>query len=204
MLQKLLLEVFNRLFALLFLIISLPLWAVISLAIKLDSKGPVFFCQKRYGYRGKIFTCLKFRTMRTDAPPNVAKIDLVDRDKLLTKIGRKLSKLCLDELPQLVNILIGDMVLVGWRPVPITELEVHKLRQEKGIYHFRPGITGFTQTEQDRAGVFFKPDKQVAHDYFYVENWSPWFDTKIIFSTVIFSVLSGKHSLQHPITIKDT
>jgi O-antigen biosynthesis protein WbqP len=186
--------IFNGLFALIFLIIACPLFLIIAIVIKLDSKGPIFFCQKRFGYKGRIFTCFKFRTMKVDAPPNFSKKEMAKRaNKDITKVGRILRIWGLDELPQLINILFGQMVLIGWRPSPLSIIEVCELRQKNQIYQIKPGLTGWAQVQQDLAGYIFTPIEQVAHDKFYLINQSLWLDIKIIFLTFKV-ILSGRHS----------
>jgi O-antigen biosynthesis protein WbqP len=198
MLYRFFSEIFNRFFALILLIFISPFFVVIiPLVIKLDSGGPVFFRQKRYGYKGKEFKCLKFRTMCIHAPSNLSKEKMAEQaEQMTTSAGKVLRVLGLDELPQLVNILLGDMVFIGPRPVPVSETKVHELRQAKGIYQLKPGLTGWAQIRQDVVKKGFTPAEQVMHDKFYLENQSLWLDIKIIFLTP-WLLLSGKHSPRH-------
>jgi exopolysaccharide biosynthesis polyprenyl glycosylphosphotransferase len=173
-----------------FLLIALsPTLFVIPLLIKLDSSGPVFYISRRIGKRGRVFPCCKFRTMVANADllkPTLAALNERDgilfkitKDPRLTRIGRTLRKFSLDELPQLFNVLCGDMSLVGPRPPLLTEVSQYELA------HFRrlevlPGITGLWQVHARQDPSF---DRYVALDLAYVENWSFWLDLKILVKT---------------------
>lgn len=126
------------------LVLAVPL-CVIALLIKTDSEGPVIFKQDRMGKDGKIFTIYKFRTMRMTAPKEMAARVFCDSEQYITRIGAFLRRTSIDELPQLYNILIGDMSLVGYRPVCLTEEHLNALRMEYGVFRARPGITGLAQ-----------------------------------------------------------
>lgn len=167
-----------------------PLVFVIALAIKLDSPGPVIFSQTRIGKGGRSFTCYKFRTMRIGAEQEKAKLaDLnesqgalfkIKNDPRKTRMGKLLRRISLDELPQLYNILKGDMSLVGPRP-PLPEevsqyMEWHKKRLETW-----PGLTGLPQVS-GRSNLTF--DEMCLLDIYYIENWSPALDTKIVLRTI--------------------
>ena len=136
------LDIFLSLLAL--AVLWLPL-LVIAVAIRIDSPGPAIFRQKRMGKDGKIFTILKFRTMRTTAPSEVSACAFTDADRYITKIGAFLRRTSIDELPQLWNVLIGDMSIVGYRPLCLTEETVNNRRRELGVFSLRPGITGWAQ-----------------------------------------------------------
>ncbi len=127
---------------LLFLYVPMLLIAVL---IRLTSRGSVIFRQERVGAGGKIFVCYKFRTMRPDAPPSLSTSEFGNADEYITAIGRFLRKTSLDELPQLFNVLGGDMSIVGPRPLIPAEREMHARRAELGVYSVRPGITGLAQ-----------------------------------------------------------
>lgn len=176
--------------ALIGLVVAAPLMLLIALAIRLDSPGPVIFSQTRIGKGGRPFTCYKFRTMHLGAEKE--KTNLTDRneaqgalfkirnDPRLTRVGRVLRRLSLDELSQLYNILKGDMSLVGPRP-PLPEevneyLEWHKKRLETW-----PGLTGLPQVS-GRSNLTF--DEMCLLDIYYIENWSPALDTKIVLQTI--------------------
>ncbi len=179
-------RVFKRFFdfvlALFALIIIWPVMLILAVWIKLDSKGPVIFKQSRVGLHGKLFRIYKFRTMRTDAPHEMATRDLENPYSYITKSGNFLRKTSLDELPQLLNVLKGDMSLVGPRPLIENEGgDIHKLRMDAGVYTVRPGMTGWAQVN-GRDNV---PDEEkAAYDREYAEKLSFGFDIKIIFKTI--------------------
>ncbi len=164
------------------LLIIWPVMLALAIWIKLDSKGPVIFKQSRVGMNGRLFRIYKFRTMRTDAPHETATRDLEDPYRFITKSGNFLRKTSLDELPQLFNVLIGDMSLVGPRPLIENEGgDIHKLRMDAGVYAVRPGMTGWAQVN-GRDNV---PDEEkAAYDSEYADKMSFGFDLKIIFKTV--------------------
>lgn len=166
-----------------------PIMAVI---IKLDSKGPVFFIQKRNGLNYKVFNCFKFRSMVIN---NQDDMDLaLKNDIQITKIGQFIRKTSIDELPQFFNVLWGDMSVVGPRPHPISHNDKYALMTDNFmVRHFvKPGITGLAQTKGYRGEVETEEDivNRVKYDIFYLENWSILLDIEIIFKT-IFNVLKG-------------
>lgn len=175
------------------LLLALPM-IIISIWIKCDSKGPVFFKQKRIGKGGKEFNCLKFRTMYTSAPRNSATAELKDSKKHITRSGRILRKLSLDELPQFICTFIGTMSIIGYRPILPNEVECNSLRERLGVFTVRPGISGFTQIHgRDKV----TPKNKAIMDAYYVKNASLWLDFKLVFSTVAFvlgqkDVVEGK------------
>ena len=136
----------------------LPLFVIVAILIKLDSEGSVIFSQNRVGKNGNLFKVYKFRTMKTNAPHEMATANLTDPYAHITRVGRILRKTSIDELPQLFNVLRGDMSLVGPRPLIMSESDVHKLRMREGVYDVRPGVTGWAQVIrhdhfcQDRFG----------------------------------------------------
>jgi len=141
------------------LLVSSPLWLVIPLAIKLEDSGPVFFLQARVGLNGRVFKALKFRSMRPDAEALTGPVQAAENDPRVTRVGRVLRATAMDELPQLVNILVGDMSFVGPRPLRPGELEVRgdgqvtPLSEIPGYqerHSIRPGLTGLTQVYAPR------------------------------------------------------
>ena len=130
-------------FILLFLL-ALPM-LIIWIAVRIDSEGGGIFRQERIGRDGKPFVCYKFRTMYQSAPHNCPSARLDCPQRYITRVGRVLRRTSLDELPQLYNVLLGDMSLVGPRPLIAEEREVHRMRAENGSYRLRPGITGLSQ-----------------------------------------------------------
>ena len=169
------------------IVLALPM-LVIAIAIKLDSKGPVFFKQKRVGYRKTHFNILKFRTMRTDTPHDAPTHELSDPKKWITKVGGFLRKTSLDELPQLWNVLVGEMSLVGPRPLIPKEAGVHRIRAVLGAASVRPGITGLAQT----AGRNERSDLEKAFlDGIYASDVSFGLDLRVLGRTVS-TVLGGR------------
>ena len=154
---------------------------VIAVLIKITDGGPVIFRQNRIGLNGKRFVCYKFRTMRCDAPKNMSTKDFVNAGEYITPIGAFLRRTSLDELPQLFNVLAGDMSLVGPRPLIPNEKEMHALRKKFGVYNTRPGITGLAQVcGRDKLDDIRKAEC----DAIYVSNMCFICDLRIIFSTV--------------------
>lgn len=128
----------------LLMLLALPM-GVIALLVGVSSRGGILFRQTRIGRDGVPFTCYKFRTMRRHAPPNRPTADFPDAARYITPVGRFLRKSSLDELPQLYNVLRGDMSLVGPRPLIGEEGEIHRMREAFGVYRVRPGMTGLAQ-----------------------------------------------------------
>ncbi len=160
---------------------ALPM-AIISLIISADSKGCAIFSQRRVGLDGKLFNVYKFRTMYTFTPSETATSDLHDPYRYITRVGAFLRRTSLDELPQLFNVLKGDMSLVGPRPLIAREHEIHYLRKKANVYTVRPGITGWAQINgRDDVSVYEK----VRLDAEYVDNRSLWFDLCILVKTVL-------------------
>ena len=167
----------DLLFSILLLIfLALPM-TVIALAVAFTSRGGVLFRQTRIGRDGAPFTCLKFRTMVKEAPPNRPSAEFSDAAQYITPVGRFLRKTSLDELPQLWNVLRGDMSLVGPRPLIGEEREIHRVRSEHGVYRVRPGMTGLAQVHgRDRLGN----SEKAAYDIRYVNNLSLREDLRIV------------------------
>ncbi len=155
-----------------------PVFPFIALMIKMDSSGPVIFVQNRLGRMGKIFKIYKFRTMtnRTNREENR---EVMDNDPEVTRIGYWLRRYKIDELPQLVNVLKGDMSLVGPRPALVNQLKDYDSRVLKRL-HVRPGLTGWAQVNGNR---YLPWAKRWEFDVWYVEHCSFWLDLKIIFLT---------------------
>ena len=180
---------FKRFFDILISFISIfafsPFLLIIAIAIKIDSRGPVFFKQKRYGRNKKPFNILKFRSMRVEAPKSVPTYGLVDSDKYITKLGNFLRKTSLDELPQIFNIFVGQMSFIGPRPVILEEVDLIEERDKYGANALRPGLTGWAQINgRDELGYVIK----AKYDGEYVKKISLWFDIKCLFGT-FFKVL---------------
>ena len=174
---KRILDVF---FATLLLILCLPVFAVVALAIVVTSRGPVFFRQERMGRYGKTILVFKFRSMSCNAP-NVATCKLHNPDQYITSVGRFLRVTSLDELPQLINILRGDMSFVGPRPLILAERGIHIGRMQKGVYCLRPGLTGLAQVSgRDLVTV----TQKVKLDEEYLHRFCMKLDWQIIFRTI--------------------
>jgi len=180
------------------LFLLFPLMVILSLLVKLSSKGPILFRQPRVGYRGRIFTFLKFRTMREDSDANVHKqyvqrfisgqaevsgpapVYKIKDDPRVTRIGKFLRRASLDELPQFWNVLVGDMSLVGPRPPIPYEVECYDVWHRRRILEVKPGITGLWQVRGRSRTTF---NDMVRLDLQYAKSWSIWLDLKILFAT---------------------
>jgi exopolysaccharide biosynthesis polyprenyl glycosylphosphotransferase len=194
-------RIFDITVAALALILLSPLWVLMALLIKLDSKGPVLYKQERVGMDGRIFLFLKFRTMRTDADDRAHReyqrryiegrpdtnlgdsrrpVYKLHDDPRVTRTGRWLRRTSLDELPQLLNVLRGDMSVVGPRPPIPYEVEAYALWHRKRL-DMKPGMTGLWQVSGRNRLSF---DEMVRLDLFYIENWSLWLDLKIMLRTL--------------------
>lgn len=173
-------RLFDIVFSLLgLLILAIPI-VLIALVIMADSPGKPIFHQKRMGKDGKVFTILKFRTMDRCAPRDAA-TNSIDPEKYTTRVGGFLRLHSLDELPQLWNVLRGDMSFVGYRPVCLTERRLNQLRAEYGILTTKPGITGYAQVN-GRDNV--TTDEKVRLDLYYVEHQSILLDLHCLLKTV--------------------
>ena len=161
-------------------VLSIPM-AIVALVIYIDDPGNVIFSQYRVGRYGKRFKLYKFRTMRLDTPKYLATKELADPKKYITRVGRFFRKTSLDELPQLVNVLKGDMSLVGPRPLISDEYEIHDMRMRFGVYNIRPGVTGLAQIN---GRDLVSPADKVHWDVRYLENFGPMLDLKILLATI--------------------
>ena len=176
------------LFSVILIIFLIPLMLIISVAIVLDSRGGAIFKQNRMGRNGKAFVCYKFRTMRVDAPHSIPAKELANCERYVTRVGKILRRSSMDELPQLFNVLKGEMSLVGPRPLICEECEVHKIREAAGIYLLRPGITGLAQI---KGRNLLCDSEKIENDKLYLDNVGMRLDAKIVFMT-IGCVLVGK------------
>ncbi len=172
----------------LMLLVLSPVFLVLTIAVKLDSKGPVIFRQDRVGKDGKTFTCLKFRSMYTEAPHDLATSLLLDASSYLTRVGRFMRKLSLDELPQIWCVFIGKMSFIGYRPLILNESGCNDMRRRLGVFSMRPGISGYAQVS-GRDDLYYK--NKAILDAEYVKNASIWFDIFLLFSTILV-VFNGK------------
>jgi exopolysaccharide biosynthesis polyprenyl glycosylphosphotransferase len=202
---RILKRTFDLVVAALAIVMLLPLWLLIALFIKLDSKGPVFYTQERVGMDGRLFLLYKFRTMKAGADPELhreyQKAFIAGRaeanigndnkptykllaDPRITRIGRLLRRTSLDEVPQLLNVLLSDMSIVGPRPPIPYEVEAYELWHRKRL-DMKPGLTGLWQVSGRNRLPF---EEMVRLDLFYIENWSLLLDLKIILRTVLVMI----------------
>nr|WIF88107.1 sugar transferase [Acholeplasma laidlawii] len=174
--------------SLLGLIILSPLFLLLVIMIKLDSKGPILFKQKRVGRHKKHFNILKFRTMRIDTPKDTPTHLLKNPEQWITKVGRFLRKTSLDELPQIINILKGDMSIIGPRPALWNQYDLIEERDKYDCHSLYPGLTGYAQIHgRDELSIIEK----AKLDGYYVKHMSLWLDIKIFFGT-IFSIFKSE------------
>ena len=189
---------FDIILSLIGLVILLPIFLIIAIIIKIDSKGPVFFKHKRIGKNGKTIGVYKFRSMVINAEELIKKFTpeqkaeyeknfKLDNDPRITKVGKVLRKTSLDELPQLINILIGNMSIVGPRPIVTGEIDKYGDQKDKFL-SMTPGLTGYWQAS-GRSDVEY--DERIEMELYYIDHCSLWLDIKIIFKTFI-AVLKRK------------
>jgi Undecaprenyl-phosphate glucose phosphotransferase len=190
MIIKRVMDIFISLFG---IIITSPLIFIISSLIKLTSKGPVFYRQERMGLDGRTFEMLKFRSMRMNAEESTGAVWAIRGDKRRTKFGRLLRKTSLDELPQFINVLKGEMSLIGPRPErPVFVKEFKKNVPKYMLRHkMKAGMTGWAQINGWRGNTSIK--KRIEHDLYYIENWTIMFDLKILIMT-LFKVWVDKEA----------
>jgi putative colanic acid biosynthesis UDP-glucose lipid carrier transferase len=177
---------FDKLFSLAALVLFAPLMLLIIAAIKLDSRGPVFFVQPRIGLNGRQFNVLKFRSMHRHDPGATLR-QAARQDARVTRVGRFLRRTSLDELPQFINVLLGDMSVVGPRPHAVSHTEMYS--QQLDVYMVRhrakPGITGWAQINGARGetDTLDKMMRRVQFDLYYIQHWSLWMDIRIVLWT---------------------
>jgi len=172
--------------AILALLVAGPLMLLIALVIKLESRGPVFYKQERVGLNGKPFYCLKFRSMRADAEKSTGPVWASEQDPRITRVGKWLRLLRLDELPQFINVLRGEMSFVG--PRPERPFFVQQLKEQIPFYdlrhYVRPGITGWAQVSHHYGASIEEAKYKLEYDLFYIKNCSISFDMLILFQTI--------------------
>jgi O-antigen biosynthesis protein WbqP len=178
-------RIIDILFSIIIIIVLFPVMIIIGLLIKIDSKGNIIFKQRRIGINNVEFIIYKFRTMRLGTP-DVAKNLLGQNNSMVTKFGKFLRRTSLDEIPQLFNILKGDMSFVGPRPALYNQYDLIELRTKNGIDKIKPGITGVAQVNGREDMPL---EKKVSYDKFYLNNLSLLLDIKIVIKTffVLFS-----------------
>ena len=174
-------SIFDILLSLIALIILLPFFVIFAIIIKVESKGPIFFKQKRVGKNKKLFTIYKFRTMRIDTPKDIPTHMLENPELYITKFGKFMRKTSIDELPQLINILKGDMSFIGPRPALWNQEDLIEERDKYGANNIKPGLTGLAQISgRDELEIPVK----AKLDGEYVKKVSLLFDIKIFFKTI--------------------
>lgn len=179
---KVLKSIIDRILAMAGLVILSPIFLILILAIKIDSRGPVLFKQKRVGIHKRHFLILKFRTMRTDTPKDTPTHLLKDPGQYITKVGKFLRKTSLDELPQVINILKGEMAIVGPRPALWNQYDLISERDKYGANDVLPGLTGWAQINgRDELPI----DVKAKLDGEYVSKISFLMDLRCIFGTVV-------------------
>ena len=183
---------FDIIFSLIGIVVFSPIMLATAIAIKLDSKGPVLFKQKRHGFNNEIIDVYKFRSMYTDMQDPTARNAVKKNDPRVTRVGRFIRKTSIDELPQFFNALLGSLSLVGPRPHAISAQSHNKLYHEVVDGYFarhrvKPGVTGWAQINGWRGEIDNdeKIKMRTEYDLYYIENWSLWFDLKILFMTPV-------------------
>ncbi len=184
--QKAIKRIFDVIFALLVLAVLAPVWIVLAIWIAVTSPGGVFFRQKRTGYKGREFDMLKFRSMYINREADT--LQATGNDPRITPVGRFLRRSSLDELPQLWNVVIGDMSVIGPRPHMLSHTDYYapRIHDYMRRHDMRPGLTGYAQVKGFRGATPTIKDMEnrVRADLEYVDNFSLWLDMKILFLTV--------------------
>ena len=193
LLERIIKRIFDFVCSFLALIILSPIFLVVAIMLLWQGDGSVLFKQERIGYKGKAFNILKFRTMRADSESNGEPRLATVNDERLTKIGKFLREHHLDELPQLINVLIGDMSFVG--PRPERRYFIEKIRKENPnydyIYLMRPGLTSMATLHNGYTDTMEKMLKRLDMDLEYLQKRSLWLDLKLIFTTFLY-IVNGK------------
>jgi len=180
-------EIFDKIISFVALLVLLPIFLIAAILIKIDSKGPLFFLQERVGKDGKIFKVFKFRTMIVEAPEKTKGKYIEKSNPYVTRVGKFLRRSGIDELPQLINVLKGEMSLVGPRPTLPYQVAKYNDYQRKRLL-MKPGITSWALIHGRNKLTW--PEK-IKLDVWYAEHWNFWLDIKILFKTV-WVVASGE------------
>jgi putative colanic acid biosynthesis UDP-glucose lipid carrier transferase len=176
-------ELEDKILSVLALVLLSPLFLIVAICVKLSSPGPVFYRQERIGWNGRPFTMLKFRSMPVDSEKDGVRWGN-SREKKLTRFGAFIRRTSIDELPQFINVLMGDMSIVGPRPERTVFVEQFKdeIPNYMKKHLVKAGITGWAQVNGLRGDTDLA--QRIEHDIYYIENWSLWFDLRILFLTV--------------------
>jgi len=178
-------SIFDVTVSLFLFVLLFPVFVIFAVLIKIDIQGPIFFKQERCGKDGTLFTIYKFRTMVENAVNLGTGLQLCENDPRITKVGNFLRKWSLDELPQLINIIKGDMSIVGPRPTLQYQVDQYDELQRKRLL-MKPGVTGWAQVNGRNSLSW---EKRIELDIWYIENYSLWLNIKILFKTVGVAVL---------------
>lgn len=181
--EKLIKRLIDIVLSLIVLVLFLPIWTLVAILIKFTSKGPILFIQNRPGKYGKIFKIYKFRTMKPGSEKMVKGKEVMNDDDRVTVIGKLLRRSKIDEIPQVINVIRGEMSLVGPRPERISSLKEYDENIKKRL-NMKPGMTGLAQVS---GNIYLSLEDRYKFDVYYVENFSLWLDIKIIKRT--FGVL---------------
>lgn len=173
-------RLFDILVSFILVVLFIPVWLIVASAIKVTSPGPVFFLQERPGYHKRIFRVFKFRTMRIGSEQMVKGQEVMKDDERITSVGRFLRRSKLDEMPQLLNVLKGDMSLVGPRPERVASLVDYDEEISKRL-NMLPGMTGLAQVS---GNIYLSLQERYELDVYYVEHFSVWLDIRIMLRTV--------------------
>jgi lipopolysaccharide/colanic/teichoic acid biosynthesis glycosyltransferase len=170
------------------LLVSFPVLLLVGLLVRLDSPGPALFRQQRVGYRGRVFTVYKFRTMRWQENEKASREKAITRDgdDRITRLGKFLRRSRVDELPQVINILRGEMSWIGPRPeaVPLSQWYTDELPFYRYRHIVRPGITGWAQVNKGHVADIHNVLEKLHYDFYYIKNFSPWLDILITLKTI--------------------
>lgn len=178
--QKTIKRLIDIILSLIVLIVFLPVWIIVAILIKVTSKGSIFFLQDRPGEHKKIFKVYKFRTMKLGSDKMVKGQEVMKNDDRVTSVGKFLRRTKIDEIPQVLNVLKGEMSLVGPRPERVASLEEYDDEISKRL-NMKPGMTGLAQVS---GNIYLTLQDRYKFDVYYVEHFNIWLDIKIIFRTV--------------------
>ena len=178
--RKIIKNILDKIISLFALVVLSPFFLIIAALIKLDSNGPVLFMQERVGKNGRLFNSIKFRTMICQSIEKGLGLNIKHDDERITRAGKFLRTWSLDELPQLINVLKGDMSIVGPRPTLPYQVELYNDFQQRRLL-VNPGITGWAQVNGRNAISW---EERIKLDVWYVENWSLWLDFRIMLKTI--------------------